>query len=102
MLKGEMPFGSWRESELTFARIAKGQFTLPETFSHEAVDLISKVRCGLYPFSSKKSLSTNLSSLKKKNLSFSYLKLMRTRDSEVKVLPLSKVTPGFTVLIGKE
>ncbi|XP_031094178.1 protein phosphatase 2C and cyclic nucleotide-binding/kinase domain-containing protein-like [Ipomoea triloba] len=43
MLKGEMPFGSWRESELTFARIAKGQFTIPETFSHEAVDLISKL-----------------------------------------------------------
>lgn len=65
MLKGEMPFGSWRESELTFARIAKGQFTLPETFSHDAVDLISKVLCRLYPFSSKKSLSTNISSFKK-------------------------------------
>nr|GMC58834.1 protein phosphatase 2C and cyclic nucleotide-binding/kinase domain-containing protein [Ipomoea batatas] len=43
MLQGEMPFGSWRESELTFARIAKGQLTLPETFSHEVVDLISKL-----------------------------------------------------------
>lgn len=44
MLKGEMPFGSWRESEIdTFAKIAKGQFTLPQTFSAEAVDLITKV-----------------------------------------------------------
>lgn len=44
MLKGEMPFGSWRESEIdTFAKIAKGQFTLPQTFSPEAVDLITKV-----------------------------------------------------------
>ncbi|NP_001312929.1 protein phosphatase 2C and cyclic nucleotide-binding/kinase domain-containing protein-like [Nicotiana tabacum] len=43
MLHGEMPFGSWRESELTFARIAKGQFTLPHTFSQEAVDLITKL-----------------------------------------------------------
>lgn len=44
MLKGEMPFGSWRESEIdTFAKIAKGQFTLPQTFSPEAVDLITKL-----------------------------------------------------------
>ncbi|GAA0174693.1 non-receptor serine/threonine protein kinase [Lithospermum erythrorhizon] len=43
LLHGEMPFGSWRESELTFARIAKGQLTLPQTFSHEAVDLITKL-----------------------------------------------------------
>lgn len=44
MLKGEMPFGSWRESEIdTYAKIAKGQFTLPQTFSAEAVDLITKV-----------------------------------------------------------
>lgn len=43
MLQGEMPFGSWRDSELTFARIAKGQLTLPHTFSPEAVDLITKV-----------------------------------------------------------
>jgi len=47
MLQGEMPFGSWRESELTFARIAKGQLTLPHTFSPEAVDLITKVSPGL-------------------------------------------------------
>ncbi|CAI9298506.1 unnamed protein product [Lactuca saligna] len=44
MLQGEMPFGSWRENELdTFAKIAKGQFTLPETFSPEVVDLITKL-----------------------------------------------------------
>ncbi|KAI3718367.1 hypothetical protein L6452_19234 [Arctium lappa] len=44
MLQGEMPFGSWRENELdTFAKIAKGQFTLPETFSREVVDLITKL-----------------------------------------------------------
>lgn len=44
MLQGEMPFGSWRESELdTFAKIAKGQLNLPQTFSPEAVDLITKV-----------------------------------------------------------
>ncbi|XP_059634930.1 protein phosphatase 2C and cyclic nucleotide-binding/kinase domain-containing protein [Cornus florida] len=43
MLQGEMPFGSWRESELdTFAKIVRGQLTLPETFSPEAVDLITK------------------------------------------------------------
>lgn len=44
MLQGEMPFGSWRQSELdTFAKIAKGQLTLPETFSPEVVDLITKL-----------------------------------------------------------
>ncbi|KAI3447012.1 hypothetical protein Pfo_003677 [Paulownia fortunei] len=43
MLQGEMPFGSWRESELTFARIVKGQLTLPQNFSIEAVDLITKL-----------------------------------------------------------
>ncbi|KAL0282221.1 UNVERIFIED_CONTAM: protein phosphatase 2C and cyclic nucleotide-binding/kinase domain-containing protein [Sesamum radiatum] len=43
MLQGEMPFGSWRESELTFARIVKGQLTLPQHFSIEAVDLITKL-----------------------------------------------------------
>ncbi|KAH6797947.1 protein phosphatase 2C and cyclic nucleotide-binding/kinase domain-containing protein [Perilla frutescens var. hirtella] len=43
MLKGEMPFGSWRESELTFARIVKGQLTLPQDFSNEAVDIITKL-----------------------------------------------------------
>ncbi|GAV86370.1 LOW QUALITY PROTEIN: cNMP_binding domain-containing protein/Pkinase domain-containing protein/PP2C domain-containing protein, partial [Cephalotus follicularis] len=44
MLKGEMPFGSWRESELdTFAKIAKGQLTLPQTLSPDVVDLITKL-----------------------------------------------------------
>ncbi|KAF2283025.1 hypothetical protein GH714_043392 [Hevea brasiliensis] len=44
MLQGEMPFGSWRESELdTYAKIAKGQITLPPTFSLEAADLITKL-----------------------------------------------------------
>ncbi|EYU30730.1 hypothetical protein ABFS82_11G051800 [Erythranthe guttata] len=43
MLQGEMPFGSWRESELTFGRIVKGQLTLPHNFSVEAVDLITKL-----------------------------------------------------------
>jgi hypothetical protein len=48
MLHGEMPFGSWRESELdTFAKIAKGQLNLPETLSPEAVDLLTKVSLGL-------------------------------------------------------
>jgi hypothetical protein len=49
MLHGEMPFGSWRESELdTFAKIAKGQLKLPETLSPEAVDLLTKVSRGLF------------------------------------------------------
>eukprot|EP00268_Persea_americana_P034579 TRINITY_DN341_c1_g1_i1.p1 TRINITY_DN341_c1_g1~~TRINITY_DN341_c1_g1_i1.p1 ORF type:complete len:1079 (+),score=213.06 TRINITY_DN341_c1_g1_i1:773-4009(+) len=44
MLQAEMPFGSWRESELdTCAKIAKGQLTLPQTFSSEAADLITKL-----------------------------------------------------------
>ncbi|KAK6944938.1 PPM-type phosphatase-like domain, partial [Dillenia turbinata] len=44
MLQGEMPFGSWRESELdTYAKIAKGQLTLPQTLSNEAADLIAKL-----------------------------------------------------------
>ena len=39
-----MPFGSWRESELdTFAKIAKGQLSIPQTLSPEVVDLITKV-----------------------------------------------------------
>ncbi|KAL4194085.1 hypothetical protein AMTRI_Chr05g66950 [Amborella trichopoda] len=44
MLQAEMPFGSWRESELdTFAKIAKGQLALPQTFSPEVVDIIHKL-----------------------------------------------------------
>lgn len=49
MLQGEMPFGSWRESELdTYAKVAKGQLTLPPTFSPEAADLITKVVAAVY------------------------------------------------------
>ncbi|KAJ4957465.1 hypothetical protein NE237_024576 [Protea cynaroides] len=44
MVQAEMPFGSWRESELdTFAKIAKGHLTLPHTLSPAAVDLITKL-----------------------------------------------------------
>ncbi|KAK2645603.1 hypothetical protein Ddye_020798 [Dipteronia dyeriana] len=44
MLQGEMPFGSWRESEIDIvAKIAKGQLNLPETLSPEAVDLVAKL-----------------------------------------------------------
>ncbi|XP_027923207.1 protein phosphatase 2C and cyclic nucleotide-binding/kinase domain-containing protein isoform X1 [Vigna unguiculata] len=44
MLRGEMPFGSWRENELdTVAKIAKRKLHLPESFSSETVDLISKL-----------------------------------------------------------
>lgn len=51
MLKGEMPFGSWRESELTFARIIKGQLTLSQDFSNEAVNIIAKVKLSMpFPF----------------------------------------------------
>ncbi|KAK9102372.1 hypothetical protein Sjap_019626 [Stephania japonica] len=47
ILQAEMPFGSWRESELDiFSKIAKGQLTFPETFSGEAVDLITKLLDG--------------------------------------------------------
>ncbi|KAL9242331.1 hypothetical protein vseg_016343 [Gypsophila vaccaria] len=43
MLQGDMPFGSWRENEVdTSARIAKGQFNLPQSCSPEALDLITK------------------------------------------------------------
>ncbi|XP_050216601.1 protein phosphatase 2C and cyclic nucleotide-binding/kinase domain-containing protein [Mercurialis annua] len=44
MLQGEMPFGSWRESELdTYRKIARGQLNLPPTFTSEAADLIAKL-----------------------------------------------------------
>jgi protein kinase X len=44
MLQSDMPFGSWRESELEpFAKIAKGHLTMPSTFSVEVVDLITKL-----------------------------------------------------------
>lgn len=55
MLQGEMPFGSWRESEVDIvAKIAKGQLNLPQTLGPEAVDLITKVLfvniCAFYLF----------------------------------------------------
>uniref|UniRef100_A0A0D9YQG5 protein-serine/threonine phosphatase n=1 Tax=Oryza glumipatula TaxID=40148 RepID=A0A0D9YQG5_9ORYZ len=44
MLQSDMPFGSWRESELEpFAKIAKGHLVMPSTFSIEVVDLITKL-----------------------------------------------------------
>ncbi|KAF6164475.1 hypothetical protein GIB67_025301 [Kingdonia uniflora] len=44
MLQAEMPFCSWRESELdAFSKIAKGQLTLPKTFSSDAADIITKL-----------------------------------------------------------
>lgn len=53
MLQGEMPFGSWRESELeTYGKIAKGQLILPDTFSPEAIDLITKVQYPCYFYNS--------------------------------------------------
>ncbi|TVU32563.1 hypothetical protein EJB05_24296, partial [Eragrostis curvula] len=44
MLQSDMPFGSWRESELEpFAKFLKGRLIMPSTFSKEVVDLITKV-----------------------------------------------------------
>uniref|UniRef100_A0ACD5ZJA9 Uncharacterized protein n=1 Tax=Avena sativa TaxID=4498 RepID=A0ACD5ZJA9_AVESA len=44
MLQSDMPFGSWRESELEpFAKIAKGRLVMPSTFSVEVVDLLTKL-----------------------------------------------------------
>lgn len=44
MLQAEMPFGSWRESEIdTAAKISKGQLSLPQTFSLEVTDLVTKL-----------------------------------------------------------
>jgi hypothetical protein len=44
MLHLDMPFGSWRESELEpSAKFLKGRLVMPSTFSKEVVDLISKV-----------------------------------------------------------
>lgn len=54
MLQAEMPFGSWRESELdTYAKIAKGHFAIPQSVSPEAVDLINQVsiiKAYFFPF----------------------------------------------------
>ncbi|RLM79786.1 protein phosphatase 2C and cyclic nucleotide-binding/kinase domain-containing protein [Panicum miliaceum] len=44
MLQSDMPFGSWRESELEpVTKIAKGHLVIPSTFSAEVVDLITKL-----------------------------------------------------------
>jgi hypothetical protein len=44
MLQSDMPFGSWRESELEpFGKIAKGRLIIPSAFSVEVADLITKV-----------------------------------------------------------
>lgn len=44
MLQSDMPFGSWRESELEpVAKIAKAHLVIPASFSVEVVDLITKV-----------------------------------------------------------
>ena len=72
MLKGEMPFGSWRESELTFARIVKGQLTLPQEFSNEAVDIITKVISSM-PFPYLLQL-VHMNMNSNDNIVFSYLK----------------------------
>ncbi|KAG2650212.1 hypothetical protein PVAP13_1NG172300 [Panicum virgatum] len=45
MLQSDMPFGSWRESELEpVTKIAKGHLVIPSTFSAEVVDLITKMK----------------------------------------------------------
>ncbi|CAN6272307.1 unnamed protein product [Urochloa humidicola] len=44
MLQSDVPFGSWRESELEpVTKIAKGHLVMPSTFSAEVVDLITKL-----------------------------------------------------------
>jgi len=44
MLQTELPFGSWRDSELEiFGRIARRQLSFPPSFSPETRDLIDKV-----------------------------------------------------------
>lgn len=44
MLHGDLPFGSWRESDLDiFAKIARGELLFPNHFSLEAIDLLKKL-----------------------------------------------------------
>lgn len=51
MLQNELPFGSWRESDLDiFAKIAKGQLMFPSHFSVEVIDLLKKVSPCLFSF----------------------------------------------------
>lgn len=102
-----MPFGSWRESELdTFAKIAKGQLNLPQTFSAEVVDLITKVMPEFMY-----TLLTKFYPVQYLNLSqayscftgsyYSYSMLMNKQDWETWVLIMSKNILGSRVLIGK-
>uniref|UniRef100_A0A0C9RNT7 protein-serine/threonine phosphatase n=1 Tax=Wollemia nobilis TaxID=56998 RepID=A0A0C9RNT7_9CONI len=44
MLQNELPFGSWRESDLDiFAKIARGRLMFPSHFSVEVIDLLKKL-----------------------------------------------------------
>lgn len=44
MLQNELPFGSWRDSELDiFARVARGQLMIPDGLSPEVSDLLTKL-----------------------------------------------------------
>jgi len=44
MLNSDLPFGSWRESDLDiFAKIARGQLLFPNHFSLEVIDLLKKL-----------------------------------------------------------
>ncbi|KAH9325453.1 hypothetical protein KI387_005631 [Taxus chinensis] len=44
MLQNELPFGSWRETDLDiFAKIAKGQLMFPSHFSEDIIDLLKKL-----------------------------------------------------------
>ncbi|MCO5609029.1 hypothetical protein L7F22_063250 [Adiantum nelumboides] len=44
MLQNELPFGSWRDSELDiFAKVARGQLLIPDGLSPEVSDLLSKL-----------------------------------------------------------
>ncbi|CAK9329419.1 unnamed protein product [Citrullus colocynthis] len=73
MLKGEMPFGSWRQSELdTFSKIAKGQLSLPR-----------------------------FSVLKQLISSSSYLKLMRRKDLETRTKTPLELIHGLMALIAE-
>eukprot|EP00250_Pteridium_aquilinum_P021488 c25141_g1_i1 orf=448-3657(+) len=44
MLQNELPFGSWRDSELDiFAKVARGQLLIPDGLSPEVSDLLNKL-----------------------------------------------------------
>lgn len=45
MLQNELPFGSWRDSELDiFAKVAGGQLLIPDGLGPEVSDLLNKVK----------------------------------------------------------